>query len=364
MKRFTGFEHGMGIGGWLTNYKRFNVLPVHQRSHLTIGDMEHFAAYITEDDIRYIAFLGMDHIRLGFDQIVLEEKPYVYREEIFGHIDRFIGWCKKYGLNIVLNMHKAIGNYCDIQEDVDLVDDAELQNRFIALWLAFEKRYSKDTSIVFELLNEVRDIEPEKWNTLAEKAICELRKLNPFRKIIIGPTAWNSCDKLRYLKIFDDENIIYTFHTYAPFEFTHQRGVLQPAPLYYNREMPYPCDIERYRDFCATVFGDHNSYQNYDRMDIAYLRDSLQPAVEFARMHPDKILWCGEFGTIRHANIRWRENWMRDVITILKENHIPYCVWNYLSTPNDGNRFSLVDDDNRKILSEEMARIIRGHSTI
>jgi len=27
MKRFIGFEHGMGIGGWLTNYKRFHVLP-------------------------------------------------------------------------------------------------------------------------------------------------------------------------------------------------------------------------------------------------------------------------------------------------------------------------------------------------
>ena len=51
---------------------------------------------------------------------------------------------------------------------------------------------------------------------------------------------------------------------------------------------------------------------------------------------------------------------MRDVIRFCKKNDIPYCVWNYLSTPNDGNRFSLVDDDNREILSEEMARIIRG----
>ena len=51
---------------------------------------------------------------------------------------------------------------------------------------------------------------------------------------------------------------------------------------------------------------------------------------------------------------------MRDVITILKENDIPYCVWNYLSTPKEGYRVSLVDDDNRKILSEEMARIIKG----
>ena len=52
---------------------------------------------------------------------------------------------------------------------------------------------------------------------------------------------------------------------------------------------------------------------------------------------------------------------MRDVIKFLKENEIPYCVWNYLSTPNDGNRFSLVDDDARKILSEDLAEIIKGN---
>ena len=138
------------------------------------------------------------------------------------------------------------------------------------------------------------------------------------------------------------------------------RGVLQALPLYYNRIMPYPCDIERYRDYQAVVCDNENAYKNYEKMDITYMRDALQGAVDFVKSHPDKILWCGEFGTIRHADIKWRENWMRDVITILKENDIPYCVWNYLSTPNDGNRFSLVDDDNRKILSEEMARIIKG----
>ncbi|MBQ9548282.1 MAG: hypothetical protein IJV01_03880 [Bacteroidales bacterium] len=42
------------------------------------------------------------------------------------------------------------------------------------------------------------------------------------------------------------------------------------------------------------------------------------------------------------------------------EHGIPYCVWNYLSTPNDGNRFSLVDDDTRKILSPALLMIIQG----
>ena len=73
MKRFEGFECGMGIGGWLTNYKRFNVLTDEQKKVMTVGDFEHFNSYITEKDIKYIASLGFDHIRLGFDQIVIED---------------------------------------------------------------------------------------------------------------------------------------------------------------------------------------------------------------------------------------------------------------------------------------------------
>ena len=127
MKKFKGFERGMGIGGWLTNYKRFNVLPNDRRMVLTVGDFEHFDTQITESDVKYIASLGMDHIRLGFDQIVLEEEPGVYREYIFSLIENFIYLCRKYGLNTVLNLHKAIGNYCDIKEEATLLDDDALR---------------------------------------------------------------------------------------------------------------------------------------------------------------------------------------------------------------------------------------------
>jgi endoglucanase len=240
------------------------------------------------------------------------------------------------------------------------LDNAELQNRFVALWLEIERRFKDSGDIAFELLNEVLDVDPNKWNALAKRTLDEIRMQNGTRKIIIGCTCWNSPNKLPYLKLYDDENVIYTFHTYVPFEFTHQQGVLQAIPLYYNRKMPYPCDdIERYKDYYR-AHGWQDPYAKYERMDIEFIRDSLSGAAEFVKNHPDKILWCGEFGTIRHADIKWRENWMRDVITVLKENEIPYCVWNYLSTPNDGNRFSLVSDDERMILSEELARVILG----
>ena len=353
----------MGIGGWLTNYKRFNVLPDEWRMQITVGDMEHFRSYITERDIEYIASLGLDHIRLGFDQIVLEEAPYKYREEIVEILHSFVGWCHKYELGVVLNMHKALGNYCDIVEAKGLFESEELKRRFIALWLMLEDEFSEDGAVMFELLNEVVNASYEDWNELADRTIRALREKNFERKIVVGCAEWNNPPALPYLRVWDDENIIYTFHCYAPNEFTHQRGVLHAWQLYYNREMPYPSeDVERYREFYRLVCGEEDHYPSLERMDIDYLREYLKPVREWTLAHPDKKLWCGEFGTIRHAKIEWRENWMRDVIKILREWDIPYSVWNYLSTPNDGNRFSLVDDDSREILSERLLRIILGEA--
>lgn len=356
------YKKGMGIGGWLTNYKRFNVLPNDKRLELTIGDYEHFETYITEQDIINIKSMGMDHIRLGFDQIVLEETPYVYRERTMRLVEDFVALCQKHDMGIILNLHKCIGNYCDIEESITIFDSPELQARFIALWVELERRFCDTECVIFELLNEVREVDPEAWNDLAEKTINEIRKLNKTRKIIVGPICWNNPNKLDKLRVYDDENVIYTFHVYDPSEFTHQQSVLHWKHLYYNRKMEYPCDdIEKYREFYRVVHNNPNAYSHIERLDINYMREILQTAIDFKNAHPDKILWCGEFGTIRHADMKSRENWMRDVITILKENDIPYCVWNYLSTPNDGNRFSLVDDDTRQILSSEMLNIINGN---
>ena len=354
------YKKGMGIGGWLTNYKRFNVLPMDKRLELTVGDYEHFDTYITEWDVINIKNMGMDHIRLGFDQIVLEKDAYVYNEHTLGLVESFVGLCQKHGLGIVLNLHKCIGNYCDIEESVTLFDSQELQDRFIGLWLELERRFADNEGVVFELLNEVREIEPGLWNDLAEKTINAIRRVNKTRKIIVGSTSWNNPNKLHVLKVFDDENVIYTFHMYDPSEFTHQRSVLHWRHLYYNRKMEYPADIENYREFYRIVHNNSGAYPHIDVMDINYMRELFEPVKEFKKNHPDKILWCGEFGTIRHADIKSRENWMRDVIKLCLENDVPYSVWNYLSTPNDGNRFSLVDDDTRKILSDEMLKIING----
>ena len=361
MKEFTGYMHGMGIGGWLTNFKRLPVLPEGYKMKLSTGDFEHFEKYITHEDVKYIASLGMDHIRLAFDQYVLEEydKPCAYRDECFGHIERFLKWCDAEGVNVILNLHKAIGCICDFNDSRSLMTEPELRERFVRLWCEIENRFHEHPA-VFELMNEVTGSDNENWNTLAAETIAALRKLNPTRIIMVGSSQWNSCSQLKNLRLYDDENVVYTFHNYAPHQFTHQRGLLQGMQHYYNRDMPYPGDIGHYIDYCHSCGGDPNHFARYPEMGRQYLWGVLKPAADFIAANPDKIVTCGEFGTIRHCPIEWRENWMRDMITFCLDHQIPYTCWNYLSTPYDGNRFSLVDDDRRIIVSREMARIIRG----
>ena len=212
MKTINGLNRGMGIGGWLTNYKRFNVLPKDRRMLITVGDMEHFESYITESDVAYIASLGMDHIRLGFDQIVLEESPFVYRKEIVKILHDFVDWCRKYNLRAVLNMHKAIGNYCDILEESGLMQSEPLQDRFVALWSMLENEFADQNDVIFELLNEVVSATADEWNALAGRTVDAIRAKNTDRIIIVGGTDWNNPSGLRNVKIYDDENIVYTFH--------------------------------------------------------------------------------------------------------------------------------------------------------
>ena len=363
---WPGFMHGIGMGGWLTNYKRFNVLKDEWRYPITQGDLEHFESYITERDVKYVAKCGFDHIRLGFDQIVMEEAEGKYREVTFRKIDQFLGWCEKYKVNVVLNMHKALGNYCDIKEKKGLMESPDLQQRFIDCWLEFERRYHDKKDVAFELLNEVRgDADPEKWNDLADRTIKALRAKNVERWIVVGPTCGGRPCGLPLLKVWDDPKVVYTFHNYDPGEFTHQRGVLQAGNLYANRVMQYPSDdVQRYKDVVKLVGDDLKYWENVKRVDFDWLEKDTHDAFEWLARHPGKILWHGEFGTIRHAPKASRVCYMRDQVKLCHKYNMPYCVWNYLSTENDGNRFSLVDDDTREFLSPELLNACFGKDVV
>lgn len=359
--QFDGFTHGIGIGGWLTNYKRLAFIPEEWQGVVTVGDREHFESYITENDIRQIASWGVDHIRLAFNYEVIEEdrNPFVYKEEGAQYLDRAIRWCQKYHLNILLDLHMAAGSSCDCNYKRHLVQDPLLRKRFIGLWRFLSMRYrSEGQDVAFELLNEIHVPGQELWNTLVAEAVREIRQISADRRIVAGCNDYGDPAMLPHLALLEDPGVIYTFHFYKPFEFTHQRRITNARLAVYNRNLSYPSDIAPYNEYWQ-LFGEESPYKGLTRMDRHFMENELAPAFEFQEKHPDKILYCGEFGVIRHCDMKSRENFFRDLISLLEGHHIAHCAWNYLSMPQDENRFSIVDDWNRKPLSDELIRIIR-----
>ncbi len=357
---WPGFEHGIGFGGWLTNYKRINDFPPEIKYRLTKGDWEHFNTHIREEDVKYVAECGFDHIRLCFDEYVLEESPYVYRDSIFSLMDQFISWCRKYGLNCVLNLHRGYGNAHDEPSpQIHLVDSPEMQKRFIALWVACEKHWAHIPELVFEPMNEPTIVDPEKWNDFMESLIQAIRAINPTRRIVMDCVQWSLPYTLPQQRVWDDPNIIYSFHFYFPHSFTHQRCATMPDMRRYNRHMPYPGDIEYYRDFEHEINGNTNAYPEWKQMDKETLRNAMKPAIEFKKRHPDKILWLGEFGAITYAGLDYRINYFHDVIALAKEYGFPYCVWNFYAAPSSFT-FSLADLETRHIKSKRFLNTLLG----
>ncbi len=361
MKRFSGYMRGVGIGGWLTNYKRLRFIPEDLSKIITEGDRIHFDTYITEADIAQIASWGCDHIRFPFDYLILEDddRPGEFKSWGFDLLDRGVAWCKANGLNVVFDLHRAAGASCEYPGEV-LLDGGREQERFIGLWREMARHYrGEGRNVAFELLNEITSANSEKWNALAARAIAAIREIDPERIIVVGCNCYNSPGKLAELAVHDDPNVVYTFHCYDPCEFTHQRAVIIPVIAAYNRYLQYPGDIEAYRSFRRFAQWDVTGLAKYERMGREYLYASLQPARDFVQRH-DRALYCGEFGVIRHADLKSRENYYRDVIEFCAANGIAFSAWNYLSAPYDANRFSLVDDWDRRPLSPELIRIIGG----
>jgi endoglucanase len=93
-----------------------------------------------------------------------------------------------------------------------------------AFWEQVAPRYAKaPRNVAFEILNEPHaKLDAANWNSLFAEMLALVRKTNPTRIVVVGPTSWNSLKELPTLKLPDDPNLLVTFHYYEPFHFTHQ----------------------------------------------------------------------------------------------------------------------------------------------
>src|SRR6266540_1601571 len=61
--------------------------------------------YFTEKDVKYLAGLGFDHLRIPVDEVQLWQENGQKDEEGFSLLQDALNWCKEYKLKAVVDLH-------------------------------------------------------------------------------------------------------------------------------------------------------------------------------------------------------------------------------------------------------------------
>lgn len=118
--------------------------------------------FIGEADVRQMADLGFDHVRIPLNARLLIDDDGALIEEGFADVDRLLGWCRRHGLWAILDLHGAPGGQTGTniddsprgRPDLFLVGGA-YRDRTIDLWTAIARRYRAEPAVAaFDLLNE------------------------------------------------------------------------------------------------------------------------------------------------------------------------------------------------------------------
>ncbi len=76
----------------------------------------------------------------------------VVNAEGMSQIDDCVNWCRKHGLNMILDLHKAKGYMFDagaISDADAFFEDEMLQETFYDTWEMFAARYGKDSVMLY-----------------------------------------------------------------------------------------------------------------------------------------------------------------------------------------------------------------------
>ena len=324
MRKFEGFQKGVNLGGWISQFDSC--------------DKAHFDSFITGEDIRNIASLGFDHVRVPVDYILLEEEDGTPKEDGFRYLELCREWCAEYGLHMLIDLHECYGYSFDpLKKGMDrerFFYDSDLQERFLNLWRKIAERFAPyPEQVAFEPLNEVVLQEvADAWNRIASTWIHMMRTIAPDSWLVVGGVCYSSVTSVPLLDIPLDEKIVYNFHCYEPIVFTHQ-GAYWVENMPKDFRIGYPEKMKTYQDIDRRFGLSENLSAGVFQIDIPqigpdFFEAIFAPAVQKAK--EDHVpLYCGEYGVIDLADNRCALRWLKDIHTVMNRYEIGRALWNY-----------------------------------
>jgi endoglucanase len=265
--------------------------------------------FIRESDIKDMARLGFNCVRVPFHYRLVEKTPYHYDLDGVHFIDQVVRWAKKYKIWTVLDLHAAPGaQNCDWHSDstgkAELWTKATNQDRTLALWEFLADRYKDEEYVAgYDLLNESVLDDTSLLNRFYKKLIKRIRRVDQNHILFIEGNKWAT--DVDCLEAYDDDNYALSIHHYEPLPFTfnftcHQTYPFSPAQGGWNK---------------TTIRRGLSRYKKVSKKR-------------------DVPVFAGEFGVNVRGGYFGEDRWLADMIACFNEFGFHWTYWTYKAVKN------------------------------
>lgn len=336
---------------------------------------------------------GFDFVRMPVDpSVLLSENTGALREEIYESVLESVRLVNGAGLKVIVDMHlipaganRSIG-MAQVMADDGLFGAYVEAVRGMAATLAGED----PAEVALEIMNEpIVDCEDgqKRWPGQLKRLFSAARASATRLSLVLPGGCWASASGLAALdpNQIPDDNIVWTFHSYAPFLLTHQGATWAGDFIPYVTGLPYPphsvprqeldAAVERIRDRIRA----EAPWSRRSGM-LAYLDEQIATVdteAELAGVIEDpfrivatwadgngidrKDILLGEFGMIRQEYGTsyvmpgpWRAAYVRDVASRAERYGFGWSVWGY------GGAFGIVEEFEGRAAEPDVLDAIRS----
>jgi endoglucanase len=280
----------------------------------------------TKKDIINIKSLGCDVIRLPVNMHAMTSgsPSFTFDPLCFSFLDSVVTWCEQLHVYLILDNHSF---------DPDVNTSPDVGTILVKVWSQMATHF-KDRSeyLLYEILNEPHGITTSSWGIIQNQVINAIRTSDNKHTIVVGGSGYNSYGELQNLPVYTDTNLLYTFHFYDPFLFTHQGATWSSPSMESLSGVPFPYDAARMPVCPPVLIGTsvETRINNYPTDGtVSRVKSLINNAINFRNSRNVKI-FCGEFGVyIPNSPLSDRTYWYSIVRQYLEENNIPWTSWDY-----------------------------------
>ena len=291
---------------------------------------QHLETYDTAADMALIKSLGFRHVRWTFNEatVVVSGKPGELDPEKLKVFDAALDMMLAAGLAVIVDFHPEDDYKHAVEKDDVAVDN------FVSMWRALARRLSSrdPERVFFEVMNEPVMSDAARWNAIQKRVLAAMRESAPHHTLVAGGPLWSGPDQLVRMEVVADPNVVYNFHCYEPFKFTHQQATWAGDSVKGLKNAPYPSSPEGVAKVLSQLTDERARREmtqygkeqwNAEKIDALIAR-----AAEWGRKN-GVPLTCNEFGVYRTAPAADRNRCIEDMRKALEKYKIGWAMWDY-----------------------------------